>query len=238
MNGFHDTPGLLRQLEAASNAMESIRRTQQALDYSAVLERVRRAEKALNFQLSATIRGAQQTFDYSAVLKIVRRAEMALNSQLSATIRGAQQAFDYSALLDFCGVHTGNGLTTRVTEVTRERARARDLFGQRLRKVGQTATNRLVRLTSRRKIRRPVGSSLRRVAEFVFSKKSYEQIYDPLINDLRFEHCEALAANRRGKAGWVRVRGYGSFLTAALAHFAGSGGHLVVRVWRLFQPGG
>ena len=92
-------------------------------------------------------------------------------------------------------------------EVTRERAQRRDLLGRRLGEFGQTVTNWLVRLASRRKVRRPVGSSLRGVAEFVFSKKSYEQIYDPLIRDLRFEYCEAMAANRRGKARWVRARG-------------------------------
>ena len=72
----------------------------------------------------------------------------------------------------------------------------------------------------------------------MFSKKSYEQVYDPLISDLRIEYCEALAENRRWKARWVRARGYLSFLTAVSAHAAASGGHLVVRVWRIFQAGG
>ena len=174
-------------------------------------------------QLFESIRRAQEAFDRSPALEGIRRMQAAMdNSQLFESIR------------------RGNRLATLVAEieVTRERARGRYLLGRRLRKVGQTATNRLVELASRRKIRRPVGSSLRGVAEFVFSKKSYEQIYDPLISDLRFEYCEALAANRRGKAGWVRVRGYGSFLAAVLTHVATSGGHLVVRVWRMFQASG
>ena len=136
--------------------------------------------------------------------------------------------------------YAGDRLGTHVAEieVTRKPAQGRDLLGRRLRKVGQAATNRLVRLGSRRKVRRPVGSSLRGVAEFVFSKKAFEQVYDPLISDLRFEYCEALAENRRGKARWVRGRGYVSFLAAVLVHVAGSGGHSVVRVWRIFHGGG
>ena len=297
MNGFHDTSGLLRQIEALSTGMESIRRTQKALECSPVLEGVRRAQEALdnsqlsetilrtqqaldcspmlegprraqealdNSQLSETIRRAQQALDGSPMLEGFRRAQEALdNSQLFETIRRAQQALDCSPMLegfrrtqevldnsslalhrvirqvakanalDFRVGHAGERLVAHV-----EKARGPDLRGRRLREFGQTATNWLVRLASRRKIRRPVGSSLRGVAEFVFSKKSYEQIYDPLISDLRFEYCEALAANRRGKASWVRARGYGNFLAAVLAHVAASGGHLVVRVWLIFRAGG
>ncbi len=268
MNGFHDTSGLLRQIEALRTAMESIRRTQKALECSPVLEGVRRAQEALdNSQLSESIRRTQKALDCSPMLEGIRRAQEALdNSQLFESIRRTQKALDCSPMLegirrtqealgnsslalhrvirqmakanalDFRVGHTGTRLAAHVTEakVTREKAQGRDLRGRRLRKAGQTATNWLVRLASRRKVQRPVGSSLRGVAEFVFSKKSCEQIYDPLINDLRFEYFEALASNRRWKARWVHARGYGSFLTAVLAHAAASGGHLVVRVWRIF----
>ena len=305
MNGFHDTSGLLRQIEALSTAMESIRRTQKALDCSPVLEGVRRAQEALdNSQLSESILRTQKALDCSPMLEGIRRAQEALNnsqlfesirrtqkalncspmlegirraqealnnSQLFESIRRTQKALDCSPMLegirrtqaaleqtqalalhrvvrqmakanalDFRVGHTGNRLATHVTEVevTREKAQGRDLRGRRLGELGQTATNWLVRLASRRKVRRPVGSSLRGVAEFVVSKKSYEQIYDPLISDLRLEYCEALAANRRWKARWVRARGYGSFLTAGLAHAATSGGHHVVRVCRIFWAAG
>ncbi len=336
MNGFHDTSGLLRQIEALSTATESIRRTQKALDCSPVLEGVRRAQEALdnsqlsesilrtqkaldcspmlegirraqealdnsqlfesirrtqkaldcspmlegirraqealdNSQLFESIRRTQKALDCSPMLEGIRRAQEALdNSQLFESIRRTQKALDCSPMLegirrtqaaldnsslalhrvvrqmakanalDFRVGHTGNRLATHVTEVavTREKAQGRDLRGRRLGEFGQTATNWLVRLASRRRVRRPVGSSLRGVAEFVVSKKSYEQIYDPLISDLRLEYFEALAANRRWKARWVRARGYGSFLTAGLAHAAASGGHHVVRVCRIFWAAG
>ena len=230
-----------------SQVSETIRRAQRALDFSPALDGIRRAQAVLDTsQVSETIRRAQKALDFSPALDGVRRMQAALDtSQVSETIRRAQKALDFSPALDGVrslsgGRHTVDRLVTHVAEieVTRKRAQGRDLLGRRLRKVGQAATNRLVRLGSRRKVRRPVGSSLRGVAEFVFSKKSCEQVYDPLITDLRFEYCEALAEKRGGKARWVRARGYGSFLAAVLAHVAASGGHLVVRVWRIFHGGG
>ena len=230
MNGFHVTPGLLRQIEAASTATESIRRTQKALDRSPMLEGVRRAQE--------DIRRMQKALARPPVLEGIRRTLEAWNNSSLALHRGIQAA--RVDALDLRVGYAGDRLATHVAEieVTRERAQGRDLLGRRLGEFGQTATNWLVRLASRRKVRRPVGSSLRGVAEFVFSKKSYQQIYDPLISDLRFEYCEAMAENRRGKARWVRARGYGSFLAAVSAHVAAPVSHLVVRVWRIFQAGG
>ena len=205
-----------------------------------MLEGIRRTQAALdNSQLSASLLRAQKALDCSPMLEGIRRTQAALDNS-SLTLHRVVRQMAKEIALDFRVGHDGNHLATHVTkgEVTRENALVRDLRGRRLGEFGQTATNWLVRLASRRKVRRPVGSSLHGVAEFAFSKKSYEQIYDPLISDLRFEYCEALAANRRGKARWVRARGYWSFLTAVLAHVAALGGHLVVRVWRIFQAGG
>ena len=248
MNSFDDV----------SRAVENIRRMQKALECSPALEAARRAQEILNnSQVSENILRMQKMLVRSPALEAARRAQEILNnSQVSENIlrmqkmlvrspvleaaRRVEQALGNSTLalhrairqLDFRVGHTWNRLATHA-EDTREKARGRDLRGQRLRIVGQVATKWLARLASRRKVRRPVGSSLRGIAEFVFSEKSYEQIYDPLISDLRLEYFEALASNRRWKARWVRTRGYGGFLAAMLAHAGGSGGHLVVRVWRI-----
>ena len=217
-------------LEGVRRAQEDIRRMQTALASSPVLEGVRRAQE--------DIRRMQEALASSPVLEGIRRTLEAWNNSSLAVHRAIQSA--RVDALDLRVGYAGHRLATHVTEVevTREKAQGGDLRGRRLGEFGQTATNWLARLASRRKVRRPVGSSLRGVAEFVFSKKSCEQVYDPLISDLRFEYCEALAENRRGKARWVRARGYGSFLAAVLAHVAASGGHLVVRVWRIFHGGG
>jgi hypothetical protein len=61
---------------------------------------------------------------------------------------------------------------------------------------------------------RPPGSTLNSVAEFLFSTKTMERVVTPVISDLQVEYCEALAADRKIKAGWVRLRGYWSLFKA------------------------
>jgi hypothetical protein len=63
-------------------------------------------------------------------------------------------------------------------------------------------------------ISRPPGSTLSSMAEFVFSKKTFEHVVTPIISDLQVEYCDALAANRKIKARWVRLRGYWSLFKA------------------------
>jgi hypothetical protein len=65
-----------------------------------------------------------------------------------------------------------------------------------------------------RRVRPPPGHRLLLVAELVFSRRSFEEILVPTIADMRIEYCDALAAGRRGKAWWVHLRGYISFVAA------------------------
>jgi len=60
-------------------------------------------------------------------------------------------------------------------------------------------------------ISRPPGSTLFDIADFFCSKKTLEGIVTPLIADMQLEYNDALAAKRKYKAGWVRVRGCWSF---------------------------
>ena len=106
---------------------------------------------------------------------------------------------------------------------------------RRPRNVAETAKSWVVGLASRKRVRRPVASGLCGVAEFFCSRKSFEQIYEPLITDIRVEHSEALASGRTIKAQWISVRGYATFVEAFLAHTAGWSVHLVVRAWRIFM---
>ena len=314
MNGFHNPSELRRQIEAASTAMESIRRTQRALACSPALEGIRRAQadvrriheaitrppaleavrraqedirrtceaitrpRALEAVRRAhegihrmceaitrppaleAVRRAQEDIRrmFEAItrppaLEAVRRAQEDIRRMYEALarppvlagIRRTLEAWSTSSLalhraiqairVDALDIRVGYAGDRLVAHA--EKPRGRDQRGRRLRKVGQTATNWLGRLANRRKVRPPVGSSLRGFAEFVFSKKSYEQIYDPLISDLRFEYYEALDANRRWKARWVWARGCLSFLTAASDHAVASVGRRVARVWRIFQVG-
>jgi len=60
----------------------------------------------------------------------------------------------------------------------------------------------------------PPGSFFRTICEFVFSKKTLEQVVNPIIADMQIEYCAALAAQQPYKAAWVCVRGYWSFAKA------------------------
>jgi hypothetical protein len=92
-------------------------------------------------------------------------------------------------------------------------------------------------LTTRRErvrspgIVRPPGTLLLHLAEFCASRKTYERVYVELIADLQAEYFDAVAAGRRGKASWVRLRGYFSFASTALVTIVRSPlGRLVQRV--------
>lgn len=61
---------------------------------------------------------------------------------------------------------------------------------------------------------RPPGSTLSSVAEFFLSPKTMERVVTPIISDLQLEYFEALAARRKIKARWVRLRGYWSLFKA------------------------
>ena len=63
----------------------------------------------------------------------------------------------------------------------------------------------------------PPGHRLLRFAEFAFSRRSYLLVFEPVISDLRREYLEALAAGRRWKARWVRLRGTWAFWSAVAA---------------------
>ncbi len=67
------------------------------------------------------------------------------------------------------------------------------------------------------KIHRSPGFKLLSAAEFLFSAKTYSEVLEPTLRDLRLEHIEALAAGRIGKARWVKLRGYFSFWSAIIA---------------------
>lgn len=65
------------------------------------------------------------------------------------------------------------------------------------------------------RLSRPPGSGLLLVAEFLYSRKAYEEVFVPTVSDLREEYAAALVAKRKWKARWVLVRGYWSFFSAA-----------------------
>ncbi len=60
----------------------------------------------------------------------------------------------------------------------------------------------------------PPGHRLLRFADFAFSRRNYSLVLHPVVRDLRHEYLTALAAGRRWKARWVRLRGTWAFWSA------------------------
>lgn len=67
------------------------------------------------------------------------------------------------------------------------------------------------------KIVAPPGRLLRRFAEFVFTKKTMREVFEPTLVDFEMEYLEALQDGNVWKIRWVRIRGYWSFWSAVVA---------------------
>jgi hypothetical protein len=61
----------------------------------------------------------------------------------------------------------------------------------------------------------PPGVRLRAILEFVYSRKTMSRVFDPALADMQAEWGEAMVADARWKARWVRIRGYYSVARAA-----------------------
>lgn len=83
------------------------------------------------------------------------------------------------------------------------------------------------------RLSRPVGFRIRSIAEFLFSKKTFKGVFEPILEDLRFEYHEALATERRWRARWLRAIYGWSFVQAVVAQAQVSLVQLVVRIWKI-----
>jgi len=81
------------------------------------------------------------------------------------------------------------------------------------------------------RIQVPPGFRLRAFAEFVFSHKTYSEIYEPALRDLWEEYREVVG-KRPWKARWVRVRGYWSFWSAVFAQLPISVVKAIYKIWK------
>lgn len=63
----------------------------------------------------------------------------------------------------------------------------------------------------RKRITLPLGTYLRKISEFIFSKKEYEEVFLEILGDATDEYNEALFKGRHWKARMVRFQLYCSF---------------------------
>lgn len=77
----------------------------------------------------------------------------------------------------------------------------------------------------------PPGWRLNQFAAFFFSKKTYEHVLQPAIDDLQKEYIEAISEQRIWKSRWVWVRGYWAFWKTVFLQIPVSTVRLILRIW-------
>lgn len=66
------------------------------------------------------------------------------------------------------------------------------------------------------RIARPPGAAILRLADFLYSPKTFERVFQTLVADMRNEYCAALSSGRTDKARWIVLRYRAAFLYNAL----------------------
>ena len=77
-------------------------------------------------------------------------------------------------------------------------------------------------------ITKPPGSTIIQIADFLYSRKTRERVFDPLIADMRDEIFAGWSQGRFRKAQWIRFKYTMAFVTLAISDFS-SGENSVVR---------
>jgi hypothetical protein len=50
------------------------------------------------------------------------------------------------------------------------------------------------------------------IADFIYSRETFERVFAPLVADLRYEYAEALAKGLHAKARWIEAEYWWAFL--------------------------
>ncbi|HLL85216.1 MAG TPA: hypothetical protein VK420_21275, partial [Longimicrobium sp.] len=69
--------------------------------------------------------------------------------------------------------------------------------------------------TAKPKFHRAPGGRLLGVADFLCSARTMDQVFLPIINDMRVEYADALLEGHTWKARWIHMRGVWAFLSSA-----------------------
>jgi len=78
------------------------------------------------------------------------------------------------------------------------------------------------------------GWRLHRLAAWIFSRRTFEEILEPVLSDLQEEFFEALSQGARRKAQWVRVRGYCNFWINVVLMVPVTVTRTLVALWKMF----
>lgn len=88
---------------------------------------------------------------------------------------------------------------------------------------------------NQKSIFKPPGSTFLNFANFLYSKKTYKKIFEPIISDMREEYFEALQDNRKWKARYIKIIYSISFIQTMIAHAGISVFKLAKDIWKISQ---
>jgi hypothetical protein len=75
-------------------------------------------------------------------------------------------------------------------------------------------TELVVQLCEARRVKEAPGTNLLAMVDFLFSSRTVEQTFKPLVADWRLEYFDALNRGRAWKARWITARYLYSFIMA------------------------
>lgn len=79
----------------------------------------------------------------------------------------------------------------------------------------------------------PPGTYLRRLGSFLFTRKTFEGVLEPVLEDLQIEVFESLTRGETARARWIRCVYTGIFLATALRQIPVSLLSWVFRAWKM-----
>lgn len=83
----------------------------------------------------------------------------------------------------------------------------------------------------------PPGSKIISVIKFIYSRKTIERIFTPILSDWLEEYFKALHEKAHWKARWINMRYRLTFLGTMLAHAVSTVGRKVRNIWQLTGGG-
>ena len=106
------------------------------------------------------------------------------------------------------------------------------IFTVNLPNLAGTLKNLGQRLLRRQSIEVPPGVQLRALAQFIFTSRIFQEVFEPICRDLYDETCAALASKNIWKFRWIRIRGVWSFWAAFFAQMPISSFKMIYRIWK------
>jgi hypothetical protein len=89
----------------------------------------------------------------------------------------------------------------------------------------------------KKRIHRMPGYGLARISKLIYSKKTFEEVFEPAISDMQVEYLEAIEQGELHKAKWVVLRGRFSFWSTIISFLPVSLLRRCTEIWKTIGSG-